>query len=224
MRWSRSTIAWPPAGHRARRLLRGHPRHQRHARPAGWHASPARRAVVRRHAPALLSQRPAARSRSRAARPRAGRKWRAAMQAIRRSGDGRTHGALLPLNEPHPLFALSLQQGPVLATATAAALFRAPFRRALDFYASLFRDDLAPADGGDAGRQRMGRIRPRPVRLLRHRSLEHRRVPASPPRRSARATGRRRPCRGPDGPGVSTAGGSSLVVFKHSDGRLRPGS
>src|SRR5205085_2551621 len=40
--------------------------------------------------------------------------WREAMQDIGRLGSGRTYGALLPLNEPHPLFALSLQQGSVL--------------------------------------------------------------------------------------------------------------
>ena len=43
------------------------------------------------------------------------------------------------------------------------------------------------AMSGDADRQRVGRVRARPVRLLRHRPLEHRRVPAPP---AARAAGR----------------------------------
>ncbi len=36
------------------------------------------------------------------------------MQDIRRLGGARSYGVLLPLNEPDPLFALSLQQGSVL--------------------------------------------------------------------------------------------------------------
>jgi len=142
--------------------------------------------------------------------------WRAAMQDIRRLGNGRTHGALLPLNEPHPLFALSLQQGPVLDEGDSRGAFsQPPFRRALDFYASLFRDDLAPrmaatqvANVWDefarglfafyvTGPWNIGEFR--------------RRLPAE--RQGDWATA---PLPGPDGPGVSTAGGSSLVVFKRS--------
>ena len=146
--------------------------------------------------------------------------WRAAMQDIRRLGNGRTHGALLPLNEPHPLFALSLQQGPVLDDDDSRGAFsRPPFRRALDFYAGLFRDDLAPrmaatqvANVWDefarglfafyvTGPWNIGEFR--------------RRLPAE--RQGDWATA---PLPGPDGPGVSTAGGSSLVVFKHSQRKV----
>jgi multiple sugar transport system substrate-binding protein len=142
--------------------------------------------------------------------------WRVAMQDIRRLSNGRTHGALLPLNEPHPLFALALQQGPVLADGDSRGAFsQPPFRRALDFYAGLFRDGLAPrmaatqvANVWDefarglfafyvTGPWNIGEFR--------------RRLPAE--RQGDWATA---PLPGPDGPGVSTAGGSSLVIFKHS--------
>ena len=204
------------AGHSARRLLRRHPRHQPHADRR--RREPASRpAVVRRHASALLSHRPAARRRP----------CRAAADVVRLArGDarhpcvtaGRSYGALLPLNEPDPLFALSLQQGPVLRDDdTRGAFSQPPFRRALDFYAG----DLSRRPGAARWRARRSsnvwdEFAPRPVRVLRHRPLEHRRVPASPAGRRGKATGRPRRCPGPDGPGVSTAGGSSLVIFKSS--------
>ena len=142
--------------------------------------------------------------------------WRTAMQDVRRLGSGRTYGALLPLNEPDPLFALSLQQGPVLADGDGRGAFsQPPFRRALDFYAELFRDDLAPrmantqvANVWDefarglfafyvTGPWNIGEFR--------------RRLPAERQKDWATA-----PLPGPDGPGVSTAGGSSLVIFRSS--------
>ena len=142
--------------------------------------------------------------------------WRTAMQDVRRLGNGRTYGALLPLNEPDPLFALSLQQGPVLGEDDSRGAFsQPPFRRALDFYAGLFRDDLAPrmaatqvANVWDefarglfafyvTGPWNIGEFR--------------RRLPAE--RQGDWATA---PLPGPDGPGVSTAGGSSLVIFRGS--------
>ena len=148
--------------------------------------------------------------------PQTWSEWRAAMQDIRRLGSGRTYGALLPLNEPHPLFALSLQQGPVLDDGDSRGAFsQPPFRRALDFYAGLFRDDLTPrmtatqvsnvwdefARGLFAfyitGPWNIGEFR--------------RRLPAE--RQGDWTTA---PLPGPDGPGVSTAGGSSLVIFKGS--------
>jgi len=142
--------------------------------------------------------------------------WRAAMQDIRRIGNGGTHGALLPLNEPDPLFALALQQGPVLDDGDSRGAFsQPPFRRALEFYAGLFRDGLAPRMANTqvsnvwdefarglfcfyiSGPWNIGEFR--------------RRLPAE--RQGDWATA---PLPGPDGPGASTAGGSSLVVFKGS--------
>ena len=142
--------------------------------------------------------------------------WRAAMHDILHVTAGRTYGALLPLNEPDPLFALSLQQGPVLRDDdTRGAFSQPPFRRALSFYASLFRDGLAPrmastqvANVWDefarglfafyvTGPWNIGEFR--------------RRLPADRQGDWAAA-----PLPGPEGPGVSTAGGSSLVIFRSS--------
>jgi multiple sugar transport system substrate-binding protein len=148
--------------------------------------------------------------------PQTWSEWHAAMADIQRLGGARSYGALLPLNEPDPLFALSLQQGPVLMDGdTRGAFSQPPFRRALDFYAGVFRDGLAPrmtntqisnvwdefARGMFAfyvtGPWNIGEFR--------------RRLPAARQGDWAAA-----PLPGPDGPGVSTAGGSSLVIFKSS--------
>jgi multiple sugar transport system substrate-binding protein len=148
--------------------------------------------------------------------PETWQQWQAAMQDIVRLGGGRHYGALLPLNEPEPLFAMSLQQGSLLADDdTRGAFSRPPFRRALDFYAGIFRDGLAPlmtntqiANVWDefarglfafyiTGPWNIGEFR--------------RRLPAE--RQGDWATA---PLPGADGPGVSTAGGSSLVIFKSS--------
>ena len=148
--------------------------------------------------------------------PQTWSEWHAAMQDIRRRGGARSYGALLPLNEPDPLFALSLQEGSVLAEDdTRGAFSQPPFRRALDFYAGIFRDGLAPRMTNTqvsnvwdefarglftfyvSGPWNIGEFR--------------RRLPAE--RQGDWATA---PLPGPDGPGVSTAGGSSLVIFKSS--------
>lgn len=74
--------------------------------------------------------------------------WRHAMETIRSSGPGR-FGLLAPLNEWQLLVALAFQQGAaLLRDDDTRANFQAPeFRRAFDFYVSLFRDELAPFAG-----------------------------------------------------------------------------
>jgi len=148
--------------------------------------------------------------------PRTWAEWRDAMQAIKRRGGAGNFGALLPLNEPDPLFALALQQGPLLnADATRGAFSQPAFRRALDFYAGIFRDGLAPAMNDtqisnvwdEFGRGLFAFYITGPWNIGEFR----RRLPASAQDRWATA-----PLPGPDGPGVSTAGGSSLVLFKGS--------
>lgn len=148
--------------------------------------------------------------------PRTWQEWRAAMAAIVRRGGAGHYGALLPLNEPDPLFALALQQGDVLAEGdTRGAFSRPPFRRALDFYAGLFRDALAPTVGeaqianlwDEFGRGLFAFYVTGPWNIGEFR----RRLP--PERQQDWATA---PLPGPDGPGVSTAGGSSLVIMRGS--------
>jgi multiple sugar transport system substrate-binding protein len=147
--------------------------------------------------------------------PQSWAEWLAAMRAIRRR-DGRSYGVLLPLNEPDPLFALALQQGALLSDDdTRGAFAQPPFRRALGFYAGIFAEGLAPAMTNAqianvwdefarglfafyvSGPWNIGEFR--------------RRLPRE--RQGDWATA---PLPGPDGPGVSTAGGSSLVIFKRS--------
>src|SRR6478672_4033078 len=148
--------------------------------------------------------------------PQSWAEWLTAMRAVRHAGGGRSYGALLPLNEPDPLYALALQQGALLADDdTRGAFSEAPFRRALGFYADVFREGLAPAMTAAqisnvwdefarglfafyvSGPWNIGEFR--------------RRLPRE--RQGDWATA---PLPGPDGPGVSTAGGSSLVIFKRS--------
>ncbi len=148
--------------------------------------------------------------------PQSWPEWLDAMRAIKRRGGERGYGALLPLNEPHPLFALALQQGALLSDDDTRGAFAKPaFRRALDFYAGIFHEGLAPAmtntqvsnvwDEFARGLFTFYVSGPWDIGEFR------RRLPAA--RRADWATA---PLPGPDGPGVSTAGGSSLVLFRHS--------
>jgi len=148
--------------------------------------------------------------------PQSWAEWRDAMRALRQHGGGRSFGALLPLNEPDPLFALALQQGALLTDDdTRGAFAQPPFRRALDFYASLFHDGLAPlmtatqiANVWDEfGRGLFTFYVSGPWNIGEFR----RRLP-----RAVQGDWATAPLPGPDGPGVSTAGGSSLVLFRSS--------
>jgi multiple sugar transport system substrate-binding protein len=141
--------------------------------------------------------------------------WLDAMRAVRQR-DARTYGTLLPLNEPDPLFALALQQGALLNDDdTRGAFAQPPFRRALGFYAGIFAEGLAPpmtntqiANVWDEfGRGLFAFYISGPWNIGEFR----RRLPRE--RQDDWATA---PLPGPDGPGVSTAGGSSLVIFKRS--------
>jgi len=125
-------------------------------------------------------------------------------------------GALLPLNEPDPLFALALQQGALLKDDDTRGAFSQPaFRRALDFYAGVFRAGLAPSMTSaqisnvwdEFARGMFAFYITGPWNIGEFR----RRLP--PERQNDWAAA---PLPGPDGPGVSTAGGSSLVMFRSS--------
>jgi len=147
--------------------------------------------------------------------PQSWAEWLAAMRAVRRR-DARSYGVLLPLNEPDPLFALALQQGALLRDDdTRGAFAEPPFRRALGFYAGIFAERLAPAMTAaqianvwdEFGRGLFAFYVSGPWNIGEFR----RRLPRE--RQGDWATA---PLPGPDGPGVSTAGGSSLVIFRRS--------
>jgi multiple sugar transport system substrate-binding protein len=157
--------------------------------------------------------------------------WREAMRAVTVSGGPGHYAILLPINEwPQPVI-FGLQAGSSLLTARATrGAFAAPeFRRAFDFYLDLFRAGLAPPVANNEvanlyqefGRGTFAMYITGPWNLGEFR----RRLPDE--LQSAWATA---PLPGPDdgSPGVSLAGGSSLVVFRgspHQDAawRLIPG-
>jgi multiple sugar transport system substrate-binding protein len=147
--------------------------------------------------------------------PHSWAEWLGAMRAVRQRS-AQTYGVLLPLNEPDPLFALALQQGALLNDDDTRGAFAQPaFRRALGFYASIFAEGLAPATTNtqianvwdEFGRGLFAYYISGPWNIGELR----RRLPRE--RQGDWATA---PLPGPDGPGVSTAGGSSLVIFKRS--------
>ena len=149
--------------------------------------------------------------------PQSWDQWRRMLAAVARDGRPDRHAILLPLNEVEPLLALALQQDdPLLRDDGRFGNFRSDgFRRALAFYLEMFQHGWAPTvttsaaanvwnafGRGDfsfyiSGPWNIGELK--------------RRLP--PERQDTWMTG---PLPGPRGPGVSTAGGSSLVVFRSS--------
>jgi multiple sugar transport system substrate-binding protein len=148
--------------------------------------------------------------------PRDWREWQQAMAAVKRLRP-QDYAILLPLDEYAPLVALALQQPePMLAANDSRGNFRgAGFRRALDFYAEAFRQGWAPRMSetqisnvwNEFGRGYFAFYISGPWQIGEFR----RRLPAE--RQGDWATA---PLPGPDGPGASTAGGSSLVIGARS--------
>jgi len=145
--------------------------------------------------------------------------WRAALAAVTRRA-GRDHYALfLPPNEYEPLLVMGLgARSHFLSDDGTRGAFSAPeFRRAFDFYASLYRDGLAPPLRNNEvaniyqefARGYFAAYITGPWNL----GEFERRLPDS--LQGAWATA---PMPGPDGPasGASLAGGSSLVMFRRS--------
>ncbi|HZI64741.1 MAG TPA: sugar ABC transporter substrate-binding protein [Thermoanaerobaculia bacterium] len=145
--------------------------------------------------------------------------WRAAMARLRRSGPAERYAILLPIDEWEQVTVFALQNGCELLRdgGRSGAFSSPPCRKAIEFYLGLFHDDLAPvvgnhqignlyqqfADGWFAmyitGPWNLGEFRRRlPPELQDHWAT----APLPAPR------GR--------GPGLSVAGGSSLVVFRAS--------
>jgi multiple sugar transport system substrate-binding protein len=143
--------------------------------------------------------------------------WIEMLRAIKQGAGLHRYGALLPLNECEPLLALALQQeAPLLRDGDSRGNFRSEdFKRALRFYREMFDNGFAPATNANqisnvwdefargsftfyiTGPWSIGEFK--------------RRLPAS-----LQSEWMTAPLPGPQGPGYSVAGGSSLVVFNGS--------
>jgi multiple sugar transport system substrate-binding protein len=141
--------------------------------------------------------------------------WKAALHKVRKDKGGQGFAILLPINEYEHLTQMALSSGAgFLNPEGTRGAFRAPaFRRALAFYKSLFDEGLAPIAGAaqisnvwnefargyfavyPSGPWTIGDMKTRLPAPLQH----------------SWATA---PFPGPDGPGRSTPGGSSLVVYR----------
>jgi multiple sugar transport system substrate-binding protein len=145
--------------------------------------------------------------------------WRTAMEGVRRVAGPGHYAIFLPTNEYTPWIVFGMQTGsPLLGDHETRGVFSGPaYRRAADFYLDLFRRGLAPAVQGasianryqefERGTFSMYISGPWDVGEFRRR--------LSPAMEGRWGTA---PLPGPDGPasGVSTAGGSSLVLFRRS--------
>ncbi len=149
--------------------------------------------------------------------PKTWAEWIEMLRAIKKHAGSQRYGVLLPLNEYEPLQVLAAQQkAPLLRDRNTRGNFRSgDFKRALAFYRQMFDDGLAPATGANqianvwdefaqgnfafyiTGPWNIGEFK--------------RRLPAS-----LQASWMTAPMPGPEGPGKSIAGGSSLVVFSTS--------
>lgn len=149
--------------------------------------------------------------------PETWEEWHEAMRALKQIMGDDGYPIIMPINEWPPPVILGLQAGStLLADDDRYGAFAAPeFRRAFEFYVDLFREGLAPPIRDT----QVGNIHQRfgagefamyisgPWYLGEFR----RRLPEEIQDDWATA-----PLPGPDGPGVSMAGGSSLVIFKAS--------
>ena len=145
-------------------------------------------------------------------------RWRDAMVRLRDRMGPEEYPILLPINEWAQPVILGMQAGaPLLRDDGGRGAFRDPrFRRAFDFYIGLFRDDLAPALSNteianlyqEFARGTIAMYISGPWNI----GEFSRRLPEELQDDWSTA-----PLPGPGGPGVSMAGGSSLVMFRDSD-------
>ena len=143
--------------------------------------------------------------------------WREAMVRIKARMGPRQYPILIPTNEWPPPVILGLQTGaPLLRDDGLYGWFTDPrFRQAFDFYVGLFRDGLAPKVSGtevsnlyqEFARGNIAMYISGPWQIGEFRS----RIPAE-----SQGTWKTAPLPGPNGPGVSMAGGASLVLFRES--------
>jgi multiple sugar transport system substrate-binding protein len=149
--------------------------------------------------------------------PRNWDEWLAQMRAIKKLVGPERYAVLMPLNEFEPLQVLALQQPePMLREGARYGNFRsASFRRALGFYRQLFTEGLAPTQTNtqisnvwnEMGRGYFSFYVSGPWNVGEFK----RRLP--PGQQAGWMTA---PMPGPDGPGASSVGGASLVLFRRT--------
>jgi multiple sugar transport system substrate-binding protein len=152
-----------------------------------------------------------------ASAPKTWNEWHDALVRVKTLQPPGSYPMLLPLDEWAQPVILALQSGAtLLGDRGTKAFFRDPrFRRGFEFYIQMFRDNLAPALANTqitnvyqeiaAGRTAMYITGPWNVGEFKRRipdSLQH-----------AWATA---PLPGPNGPGTSLAGGSSIVIMRNA--------
>jgi len=146
--------------------------------------------------------------------PRSWSEWTAMLAAIKERGIRDQYGLVLPANEFEPLVAFALQQDdPLLRDDGRYGNFESPgFQRALEFYVDMFRHGYAPpstnADVSNVwnefGRGYFTFYISGPWNI----GEFQRRLP-----KELQQSWMTAPLPGPEGPGASIAGGSSLVMF-----------
>lgn len=152
--------------------------------------------------------------------PQTWQQWSDMLGAIKNLVGPERYSVLLPLNEFEPLLVLALQQpSELLRDGGRWGNFRSEdFRRALTFYESMFQRAWAPRMTNtqisnvwdEFGRGFFSFYISGPWNIAEFK----RRLPPSVQNEWMTAT-----MPGPDGPGLSSAGGSSLVVFKTSQAK-----
>ena len=149
--------------------------------------------------------------------PKSWDEWRAAMAAIKREVGPKRYAILLPLNEFEPLLNLAIQQpDPLLRDGGRYGNFRsAGYRRALAFYKEMFDKGWAPSVSNvqisnvwdEFGNGFYSFYLSGPWNIAEFKK----RLPPS-----QQEDWMTMPLPGPDGPGASVAGGTTLVLFKRS--------
>lgn len=144
--------------------------------------------------------------------------WVRAMRAIKQRAEPGDYAIFLPINEYEPLLAFALQQPePLLRDGGRHGNFQSPgFFRASEFYLDLFRQGLAPRATNtqisniydEFARGHFAFIITGPWNIGEFKQ----RLP--PERQDDWMTA---PLPGPNGPGASIAGGSSLAIFERSE-------
>ncbi len=149
--------------------------------------------------------------------PRDWAEWAQQLEAIKAIVGPRRYAVLLPVNEFEPLLSLGLQQRePLLRDGDRYGNFESPgFKYALRFYADMFRKDWAPR----ASNTEISNVWTEFARgyytfyISGPWNLSEFKTRLPEDMKEAWATA---PLPGPNGPGASLAGGSSLVIFRAS--------